>query len=149
MKPGNINFLEPSGTLQACNGTALPYKVYTCRRFTFLVVLFDKFGLHGKNVLVTLSLHFITLNQVQNWWLKPLSTGSVAYLCDDDLTNKLMDVLFISWIYECMYVRERISHWMIVWTGVSTCWVGVWIDVCVSDYLHGLMLCWIIGWIIL
>ena len=25
MKPGNLNFLEPSGPLQACNGTALPY----------------------------------------------------------------------------------------------------------------------------
>jgi hypothetical protein len=24
MKSGNLNFLEPSGTLQACNGTALP-----------------------------------------------------------------------------------------------------------------------------
>ena len=26
MKSGNLNFLEPSGTLQACNGTALPLK---------------------------------------------------------------------------------------------------------------------------
>jgi hypothetical protein len=25
MKSGNLNFLEPSGTLQACNGTALPF----------------------------------------------------------------------------------------------------------------------------
>jgi hypothetical protein len=25
MKSGNLNFLEPSGPLQACNGTALPY----------------------------------------------------------------------------------------------------------------------------
>jgi len=25
MKSGNVNFLEPSGPLQACNGTALPY----------------------------------------------------------------------------------------------------------------------------
>jgi len=24
MKPGNLNFLEPSGPLQACNGAALP-----------------------------------------------------------------------------------------------------------------------------
>jgi hypothetical protein len=24
MKSGNLNFLEPSGSLQACNGTALP-----------------------------------------------------------------------------------------------------------------------------
>ena len=26
MKSGNLNFLEPSGLLQACNGTALPFK---------------------------------------------------------------------------------------------------------------------------
>jgi len=25
-KSGNLNFLEPSGPLGACNGTALPYK---------------------------------------------------------------------------------------------------------------------------
>jgi len=25
MKSGNLNFLETSGTLQACNGTALPF----------------------------------------------------------------------------------------------------------------------------
>ena len=25
MKSGNLNFLEPSGPVQACNGTALPF----------------------------------------------------------------------------------------------------------------------------
>jgi hypothetical protein len=28
MKSGNLNFLEPSGPLQACNGTALPLFYY-------------------------------------------------------------------------------------------------------------------------
>jgi hypothetical protein len=27
MKSGNVNFLEPSGPLQACNGTALPLTI--------------------------------------------------------------------------------------------------------------------------
>jgi hypothetical protein len=27
MKCGNLNFLEPSGPLQACNGTALPFYI--------------------------------------------------------------------------------------------------------------------------
>ena len=27
-KSGNLNFLEPSGPLQACNGTALPLPFY-------------------------------------------------------------------------------------------------------------------------
>jgi len=30
MKAGNLNFLEPSGSLQACNGTALP--IYICKQ---------------------------------------------------------------------------------------------------------------------
>jgi hypothetical protein len=37
MKSGNLNFLEPSGSLQACNGTAWPYllqKVRTIVHFT-------------------------------------------------------------------------------------------------------------------
>jgi hypothetical protein len=28
MKSGNLNFLEPSGPLLACNGTALPLSVF-------------------------------------------------------------------------------------------------------------------------
>jgi len=28
MKSGNLNFLEPSGPLQACNGTALLFRLY-------------------------------------------------------------------------------------------------------------------------
>jgi len=36
MKSGNLNFLEPSGTIQACKGTALPLlllynEIYFCR----------------------------------------------------------------------------------------------------------------------
>jgi len=56
MKSGNLNFLEPSGPLQACNGTDLPllgltvlcYNLsgYGRCRFLFLVV----------NYLLTLSL---------------------------------------------------------------------------------------------
>jgi len=38
MKSGNLNFLEPSGPLQACNGTALPNnKVYCTLHCTFAV----------------------------------------------------------------------------------------------------------------
>jgi len=31
MKSGNLNFLEPSGPLQACNGTALPLPLLMCQ----------------------------------------------------------------------------------------------------------------------
>ena len=35
MKSGNLNFLEPSGPLQACNGTALPF-IYPTERTNFV-----------------------------------------------------------------------------------------------------------------
>ena len=36
MKSGNLNFLEPSGPLQACNGTALPFNSWEgLRKATF------------------------------------------------------------------------------------------------------------------
>ena len=39
MKSGNLNFLEPSGHVQACNGTALPFFTLPGMRVTVL-----KFG---------------------------------------------------------------------------------------------------------
>jgi len=36
MKSGNLNFLEPSGPLQACNGTALPF--FISLNYTMLFV---------------------------------------------------------------------------------------------------------------
>ena len=33
MKSGNLNFLEPSGPLQACNRTALPNVFYSCEQY--------------------------------------------------------------------------------------------------------------------
>jgi len=35
MKSGNLNFLEPSGALQACNGTDLAF--FTCTEFQVLI----------------------------------------------------------------------------------------------------------------
>ena len=35
MKSGNLNFLEPSGPLQACNGTALPF-------FTYIAMMYGR-----------------------------------------------------------------------------------------------------------
>ena len=40
MKSGNLNFLEPSGPLQACNGTALPFIYiiyYMCYIYIYLL----------------------------------------------------------------------------------------------------------------
>ena len=35
MKSGNLNFLEPSGPLQACNGTALPFNKFIIGLYMF------------------------------------------------------------------------------------------------------------------
>jgi hypothetical protein len=35
MKSGSLNFLEPSGPLQACNGTALPFRCTNFSKFLF------------------------------------------------------------------------------------------------------------------
>ena len=47
-KSGNLNFLEPSGSLQACNGTALPFLHNTNR---FLIPLSVTFHSHLHDIL--------------------------------------------------------------------------------------------------
>jgi hypothetical protein len=39
LKSGNLNLLEPSGPVQACNGIALPFTVDTLNRCKFVRVL--------------------------------------------------------------------------------------------------------------
>ena len=46
-KSGNLNFLEPSGRLQACNGTALPFYP------PYLVAVFSIPKLRMHHVVVT------------------------------------------------------------------------------------------------
>jgi hypothetical protein len=36
LNSGSLNLLEPSGTLQACNGIALPLYVHLCKRFAWI-----------------------------------------------------------------------------------------------------------------
>ena len=43
VKSGNLNFLEPSGPLQACNGTALPLPL-------LLSVLLHSYWRHGREM---------------------------------------------------------------------------------------------------
>jgi len=48
MKSGNLNFLEHSGPLQACKGTALPFTNEMQHKAVYL--LFCKFTLHVSGV---------------------------------------------------------------------------------------------------
>jgi hypothetical protein len=40
-KSGNLNFLEPSGPLQACNGTAFTYIFKTERKVSYIKIMGD------------------------------------------------------------------------------------------------------------
>ena len=53
MKSGNLNFLEPSGPLQAYNGTALPFLPFTMRLIVQWSLHFVAFGIFSKAVTVT------------------------------------------------------------------------------------------------
>ena len=54
MKCGNLNFLEPSGPLQACNGNSLPFHILIDARFVAVVVVY----------LTTFYIHYIASNEV-------------------------------------------------------------------------------------
>jgi len=65
-KSGNVNFLEPSGPLQACDGTALPslsmcYVMYSHGNRVFVFTRFvkkkDGFSVIGSLVFMFSSLH--------------------------------------------------------------------------------------------
>jgi hypothetical protein len=54
MKSGNLNFLEPSGPLQACNGTALPLPLPYCSTYLlparYTALLYEAQQLEGCNL---------------------------------------------------------------------------------------------------
>ena len=55
MKSGNLNFLEPSGPLQACNGTDLPFTVIVASswlRVLFVSIMHVQTNIKVKDVRV-------------------------------------------------------------------------------------------------
>ena len=49
MKSGDLNFLEPSGPLEACNGTALPLLILTAfLQFAYSNVSYHRLKLFSK-----------------------------------------------------------------------------------------------------
>jgi len=67
MKCGNLNFLEPSGPLQACNGTGLPF--YFLHKHGNICRWADKFCLHCNN--------FIYIRYIR---IKPVLCSSMVSL---------------------------------------------------------------------
>ena len=68
MKSGNLNFLEPSGPLQACNGTALPLHTYN--------IINIHMGIRRKAFAYKL-LHFAKLFSIYNTEDKIFSIPSI------------------------------------------------------------------------
>ena len=67
MKSGNLNFLEPSGPLQACNGTALPFTVLTSRRNAWKKIFIFPLRYYANCVSTTLTV--LILHNVESVYL--------------------------------------------------------------------------------
>ena len=90
MRSGNLNFLEPSGPLQACNGTALPISIhmYMCRKWTvsarsYIIAL--KWRVSGSFVqcfIVSQGPDFtVDIRKIQNNWLQIEYRGTQNVRC--------------------------------------------------------------------
>ena len=65
MKSGNLNFLEPSGPLQACNGTALPLPLplqHTITITTESTLILLNYSAMYYTVKMTYTLRFMRIN---------------------------------------------------------------------------------------
>jgi hypothetical protein len=75
MKSGNLNFLEPSGPLQACNGTALPLLLYTLanNHIPSKVIILALFETKDVDIVIisidTTRITNIAINSNNKWFL--------------------------------------------------------------------------------
>jgi hypothetical protein len=81
MKCGNLNFLEPSGSLQACNGTAVPLP--SCNWLEGLLAILVKISRSMKSDFVVI----IILNRRRDW-VGDLQTVVVGPLVSLDSLGK-------------------------------------------------------------
>jgi hypothetical protein len=114
MKSGNLNFLEPSGPLQTCNGTALPFLLLSI----FLVV-----RLH--NSLYSHSTHFHTEDQIITYaylsetlmWTRLYGVTNVDKIHCKNLVTKAKHARAVLWpLQGCGFVtalhRTRYPQWV-------------------------------------
>jgi len=83
MKSGNLNFLEPSGPLQACNGTALPF-TFSCLYICNYESLLDKWST------VCVDTYYVGLSGGTSWQLAVLIC-SVYYMTSCHVINWCFD----------------------------------------------------------
>ena len=67
LKSGNLNLLEPSGPVQACNGIALPFTFYIfykliskIQNIVIMLVAVSKIVIHGSEYHTKCRIHVVT-----------------------------------------------------------------------------------------
>jgi len=75
MKSGNLNFLDPSGPLQACNGIALPFYLYISLHVSNTVVLI----IRRSNCIIQ---NLVWSHSVDGRSMRSLRTGRPPTECD-------------------------------------------------------------------
>jgi len=117
MKSGNLNFLEPSGPIQACNGTALPLRFthlsstisYTENTLLFSRITFDYVFWRDDISMKNRAIKFILMS---SFVYDPTShaTNSTNYKNTEALEPELISLKWI--ILEMLTAsRSRLPYW--------------------------------------
>ena len=83
MKSGNLNFLEHSGPLQACNGTALSFFITCRKRVTLVTDAFVNQQTHGSRIssyggYVFHEVTYATKRSLYDWNTRSGDTGELS-----------------------------------------------------------------------
>jgi len=101
MKSGNLNFVEPSGPLQACNGTALPLcgaamyvKYDACSKMSLSVTIFVWIGNFPLNAaLLLISMYLKTVIFINMYEFYTLLCGDYVQIFEE-LFVRLQKVVY-------------------------------------------------------
>ena len=108
-KSGNLNFLEASGTVQTCNGTALP----------FVVTIIPTIATAHRLPIVTMIIILVTKtqNSLRDASLVPNNTSSHAYQISVTNCRKLK-ITNTMWLRMACY-SYQISLKLVKWYSIS------------------------------
>ena len=148
MRSGNLNFLEPSGPLQACNGTAFPFLpcYLVPRRFKYLLqhLILEHPRLWSVQVrglvkcFVTLDLFIVrscqSLAQLQSWRAAPcrLSRLLIQYTYSQLPTIVEAVPPSASWVHAMLWWQRPTYH-------------GIILNVCNNRFLCPFFFCFVVN----
>jgi hypothetical protein len=122
MKSGNLNFLEPSGPLQACNGSALPlpYAINIPNFSVTVRCILPKMSLTKTTILTAAELfNYGCPLHYCRWFSCPVIVGNSAHnsAAREKLWNFTADIYIYIYIYiyrlsqeECAGLREGVPY---------------------------------------